>query len=161
MLWCLPGHRNDFAGSGWGQAVVSHQTWADYQLSRKEGCPHFCFPRGSLFIWDLLYSQHAVLSDHPPPPPQWRIDMNFAVSFNNSPLSEWLIYHLVRVHGGISSSEHGVRVFWRSRFQILPRRRALLTDVFLGFPQANSEITSWIRALWRHPKFTTLPFEGV
>lgn len=86
-----------------------------------------------------------------PPLPHWRIDMNFAVSFNNSPLPKWLIYHLVCVYGGISSSEHGVWVFGRSRFQILARRRALLTDVFLGFSQTNSEITSWIRTLSRHP----------
>lgn len=26
MLWCFPGHRNDFAGSRWGQAVVFHKT---------------------------------------------------------------------------------------------------------------------------------------
>ena len=99
VLWWLPGHSIDFAGSGLSPSSrVSHKTWADYQLSRKAECPHFCFPRGSLCIWDLLYSQHAVLPDLPSPPPhQWRIYINFAVSFNNSPLAEWLIYHLVCV----------------------------------------------------------------
>jgi hypothetical protein len=28
ILWWLPGHRNDFAGSGWGPAIISLKAWA-------------------------------------------------------------------------------------------------------------------------------------
>jgi hypothetical protein len=62
LLWCLTEHRNDWAGSGSVQAVISHKTWT-INCQKKRSALISVFPEVRCLSETPLYSQHAVLSD--------------------------------------------------------------------------------------------------